>query len=415
MTIGSSLKPTMSKQECSERNEALTVCIPIQKEVKLQVKCNCVERKEVEGDTDAVKCMAQANGLKKDEAEVESNSKEKPSADIKSPTLTLVKVQDLMFDPKYMFKEYNLRRVRKQELSPEQSSSHKKQKQDKAFPAARGKAEKCTREAEEDSPPSASEKAKRKRPNNTKEQSNYLPHPKKLRDDTTHDAESSEDTAHKKTQGGNLKQCKRVLDFSVSISRAKSNVSSPPQVTLTQLLSMPHNAKQSPSSINIGAGDELNGRAAAKVPSTVSRLFGSRSLGGSQLICCLCKLKGGVSSLGFLFGPYFYHHESGSSRDKVKTSSSGNVEVWLHEDCAVWAPGMCLVGRELQGLQETLSDANKMICTVCKKTGATLCCASRGCNNIYHYPCAIEKGCVLTEDQFQTHCPKHRDNNNTIV
>ena len=35
------------------------------------------------------------------------------------------------------------------------------------------------------------------------------------------------------------------------------------------------------------------------------------------------------------------------------------------------------------------------VCTVCKRTGATLFCNSRGCKNIYHFPCAVEKGIYL--------------------
>ena len=82
-------------------------------------------------------------------------------------------------------------------------------------------------------------------------------------------------------------------------------------------------------------------------------------------VCCLCHKKDSELNLGFLFGPY-------TCKLKTATSPSDGAEnnglmstsnsLWIHEECAVWTPGVCLVGSQLIGFQEAISDAEKMVC-----------------------------------------------------
>lgn len=37
------------------------------------------------------------------------------------------------------------------------------------------------------------------------------------------------------------------------------------------------------------------------------------------------------------------------------------AELWVHSVCAIWAPGVCLVGAELKGLKEAMEEGNKMV------------------------------------------------------
>lgn len=101
-----------------------------------------------------------------------------------------------------------------------------------------------------------------------------------------------------------------------------------------------------------------------------------------EMLCCLCYKKDGANRLGFLFGPY---KPNTDAKDKLKSpstttdksgvlkegesntvpspSSSSPSSLWVHEDCAVWAPGVCLVRGKLLGLHEAVEDGKILVGT----------------------------------------------------
>ncbi|XP_076632893.1 uncharacterized protein LOC143347546 isoform X4 [Colletes latitarsis] len=83
-------------------------------------------------------------------------------------------------------------------------------------------------------------------------------------------------------------------------------------------------------------------------------------------------------------------------------------EVWLHEQCAVWAAGVYMAGGRVTGLQEAVWDAAKSICDSCGLTGANIGCVKRGCKAVSHYPCALTKGWHLDTNQYIPKCNLHR-------
>ncbi|XP_020280475.1 uncharacterized protein LOC109853110 isoform X2 [Pseudomyrmex gracilis] len=83
-------------------------------------------------------------------------------------------------------------------------------------------------------------------------------------------------------------------------------------------------------------------------------------------------------------------------------------EVWLHEQCAVWAAGVYMAGGRVTGLQEAVWDAAKSICNSCGLTGANIGCVKRGCKAVTHYPCALTKGWHLDTNQYIPKCNLHR-------
>lgn len=85
------------------------------------------------------------------------------------------------------------------------------------------------------------------------------------------------------------------------------------------------------------------------------------------------------------------------------------IEVWFHESCLIWAPGVCLVPPRLVGLDEAVSDSQQVICEYCKKRGGHIFCRSRGCGLRTHFPCAFTHGWLLKEETFMALCPFHLD------
>ena len=367
---------------------ALTVCIPICKEVKFQVKnYSKVETEVEERGTDVVQmsdslsCREKKNGSVAEQDKIkDETSKSDEALTVKSPHLSLLSAQELMFDPKYMYKEYNLRRGKRPESSPEHSSPQKKQKLEKpvtvkeSLDSADTDKVESVEETEEDTREKIKTVSKRKRGKPSMTSISELPiEPKKMKEDSapaeavsTGSNSSMAEQIKSKSEHHTNKRSK----FTLSIPHVQHVSSSPPPVTLTQLLLTPKAAEKAPTN----AKKEQEGtviedfdrhkvgkkavKHSPKPPLHVGSIHGTRP----QLLCSLCKQKGGVLNLGFLFGPYHYQPEVECNNDSVTTtSSSGGVEAWLHEDCCVWAPGVCLVGRQLQGLKEALTDASKMV------------------------------------------------------
>lgn len=154
---------------------------------------------------------------------------------------------------------------------------------------------------------------------------------------------------------------------------------------------------------------------------SASKLLAHSSM---NIECCLCHKKDSELNLGFLFGPYKLSLVQDTAEENQDDSAKGSNDAWLHEECAVWTPGVCLVGGQLMGYQEAIFEAEKMVCIAfrclvnnigwhklfhyihiysiksnyliiqicvqCKMTGATLCCSTHRCKKCYHYHCASE-------------------------
>ena len=91
----------------------------------------------------------------------------------------------------------------------------------------------------------------------------------------------------------------------------------------------------------------------------------------TDLVCAFCHQKDGAMNLGFLYGPYKFNsvppdlsnlENTDRSKDGIENNAVKHPsELWVHEDCAVWAPGVCLVGGQLIGLKEAAADGDKMV------------------------------------------------------
>lgn len=102
-------------------------------------------------------------------------------------------------------------------------------------------------------------------------------------------------------------------------------------------------------------------------------------------------------------------HECTKAESPPQPEPAGDTqEHWLHEACAVWTAGVFLVAGKLYGLQEAVKAAADLKCSSCQQAGATVGCCQKGCPHTYHYACAVDTGCLLTEESFSLRCPKHK-------
>lgn len=372
-SAGTSSLPTSVEASHTPKKGPLTVCIPIRKEVKVQISKlgSKVEEKGAAKVSPATPPPSET--VKQEKNDEPSHESESTVPRVRSPTLSLLSAQEVMFDPKYMYKEYNLRRVRKQEVPQEQSPpQQKKQKLEKPKESPVPANEDTERMEAPDKEELPTGRRKRGRlqaaltePGAEAPESKK---PKSADEEALEPGREDESIATQSSDNSTVQLTRKNKKLLLSLPRSRPHSSSPPPLTLTQLLStkkpVVENSKQTSTSPKKVASKLLKDKAekkALKSPrllphtSDIHPTRTSKSHSRSQLFCTLCKEKGGVLGLGFLFGPYRYHADAEGS------DGNSSVEVWLHEDCCVWAPGVCLVGRELHGIREALTDANKMV------------------------------------------------------
>ena len=92
-----------------------------------------------------------------------------------------------------------------------------------------------------------------------------------------------------------------------------------------------------------------------------------------------------------------------SGMSKVDENS---FEVWLHEECLVWAPGVYMIGSKIIGMESAIWSSTRYRCAYCNLNGAMLSCLSRECRKPAHFGCA-RKGWTLN-DEFKTFCEIHQ-------
>uniref|UniRef100_A0A915PZZ1 PHD-type domain-containing protein n=1 Tax=Setaria digitata TaxID=48799 RepID=A0A915PZZ1_9BILA len=116
--------------------------------------------------------------------------------------------------------------------------------------------------------------------------------------------------------------------------------------------------------------------------------------------CALCQQRTLRSVLGDLFGPYFIrlkgnHWPAHLAKKPQKTTDQDELycDIWLHGPCALTAPGIYLVGNQLDGLETKISTFWAQHCAVCSKEGAAI--ENRG--KYYHFPCALQKDMLKSE------------------
>lgn len=144
-------------------------------------------------------------------------------------------------------------------------------------------------------------------------------------------------------------------------------------------------------------------------------------------VCVFCKLgphaaspAAGARPLGDLFGPYAVaaEHEEGERTPPRRRRSRGETEaglaasgtgyeVWMHEECAVWAPGLLVVGGRVVGLEGAVWGCWRATCAACGRGGAGVACVRRGCTHAAHVGCARAQAWCLLHDDYRAFCPQH--------
>ncbi|XP_078050635.1 uncharacterized protein LOC144477074 isoform X2 [Augochlora pura] len=116
-----------------------------------------------------------------------------------------------------------------------------------------------------------------------------------------------------------------------------------------------------------------------------------------QMICCFC----GLPDDNELEYGKFYEH--------------GNVVT--HYYCLLLSSNMEQKGRDddgilgflLSDIQREIRRGKRLLCTYCKKNGATLGCCNPKCKRIFHYPCGLKAGSLNQFfGEFRSYCLNHR-------
>lgn len=127
-----------------------------------------------------------------------------------------------------------------------------------------------------------------------------------------------------------------------------------------------------------GAGRAAPGSVPGFVPNTSCFQpcrFSSDGARQAALLCCLCGQTANAMGLGDLHGPYgpaspsrTHQNQNGWADADGGASVRGDCgsppkapELWIHEDCGIWAAGVFLVRGRLYGLEEAARLAQEMV------------------------------------------------------
>lgn len=105
--------------------------------------------------------------------------------------------------------------------------------------------------------------------------------------------------------------------------------------------------------------------------------------------------------------------QNGTSEPDIYTGMTkvdeNSFEVWVHEDCVVWASGVYIIGTKIIGLEAAIWSSTRHICSYCLKNGAVVSCLHRGndkCSLESHVSCAKSNKWKL-DNEFKTYCELH--------
>ncbi|XP_052873642.1 uncharacterized protein CG5098 [Anopheles cruzii] len=88
------------------------------------------------------------------------------------------------------------------------------------------------------------------------------------------------------------------------------------------------------------------------------------------------------------------------------TAGDNTYEVWTHEECLVWAPGVHMVGTRVIGLEAAIWNCCRHRCQFCSYNGAVVSCLSQGCTAKAHFICAHKQNWKLTKE-YKSFCELH--------
>ncbi|CAF0707673.1 unnamed protein product [Brachionus calyciflorus] len=127
--------------------------------------------------------------------------------------------------------------------------------------------------------------------------------------------------------------------------------------------------------------------------------------------CCLCNFASNeLNGIGDLFGPYLINinkNELDISNTDLNNDDEKNLDIFIHEGCAIWSSEVFAKDNKIYGLDKTFSIANEFNCFCCKKKGATLICKVNSCGKMFHYPCAVQKEVAFFKNDFTIKCKAH--------
>ncbi|CAG0921002.1 unnamed protein product [Notodromas monacha] len=126
--------------------------------------------------------------------------------------------------------------------------------------------------------------------------------------------------------------------------------------------------------------------------------------------CCFCRRGTCFGGLRDLYGPYIVPKKHKSKAGHAELSPG--EEIWFHQDCIYWAPGVYALpnaGSEMPvGLLDCLEESLITLCMSCGEPGATVGCIGKRCCKSYHLPCAYASDCDLDTANLHMLCVAHK-------
>uniref|UniRef100_A0A7E4VCQ4 DUF4187 domain-containing protein n=1 Tax=Panagrellus redivivus TaxID=6233 RepID=A0A7E4VCQ4_PANRE len=133
-----------------------------------------------------------------------------------------------------------------------------------------------------------------------------------------------------------------------------------------------------------------------------------------RYICALCQLPACIGDMNDLFGPYFIETDPSLPTPTFlfppgvapDTSRPQKIDIFLHDQCALWSHELFFYGGKFPKLTEKLYEYWSQKCHFCHKKGASIEFDS---TKMAHYPCLSDKNYEFNPEFFTISPPMVKD------
>ena len=109
------------------------------------------------------------------------------------------------------------------------------------------------------------------------------------------------------------------------------------------------------------------------------------------------------------------HHRGTTLREGTLLAfARGTRQVLVHNACAEWSPEVEVMEEQWSNVVPCVNRAQRFLCSLCGRTGASIACSNGACNVHYHFRCAEDTGWRFETQGKEFLCGKHRNGSDCV-
>jgi lysine-specific histone demethylase 1 len=109
------------------------------------------------------------------------------------------------------------------------------------------------------------------------------------------------------------------------------------------------------------------------------------------------------------------HHSGTTVREGTLLAfARGTRQVVVHNACAEWSPEVEVMEEQWKNVVPCVNRAQRFLCSLCERTGASIGCSNGACHAQYHFRCAEDTGWRFETQGKEFFCGRHRSGSDCV-